>query len=233
MVVAATKAGIISRLLPVGQLITIVPEAHPQEGDVQPEGYPSRIEDLLDDTVVVSMPIVRRSLVVLPLNRPVSVYFNREGSRYRFRAIVNARAESPFPVLYLTDVGEVRRDERRAHARVDLLVEPVSLLVVDDDTPTITNPRSTLVVNISAGGLGLVSRRPFPVGSVIHIGLDLPRGFERLEAQGEVVRCNIMEIGGLQKWQVGVAFRNLSPKEQDRIAAFVLCQQQLMRRRGF
>lgn len=124
------------------------------------------------------------------------------------------------------------RDERRAHVRIDVLLEPVEMAVIDRELSDGPDARSTLVVNISAGGLGLVCRRPLPTGCLLRLVLELPQGIGRLKAEGEVVRCTAVGLSGLRKWRVGLAFRNLSRREQDRISAFVLHQQQLLRRRG-
>lgn len=229
---AAANTGIDTSLLPVGQLITIVPDSPANRGTGQPEAFPSRIEDVLEDAVVVSMPMKRRSFVALPINSTVSAYFHRGGARYYFRAVVGARADSPFPVLYLTDVGDMGKDERRSHVRVDACMEPVDMVVVDNEVVGGPDKRSTLVVNISAAGLGLVCRRPLPVGSAIRIAVDLPRGFGRVEADAEVVRCFEMDLGGVKKWRIGVAFRSMAGDQRDRVTSFVLYQQQLLRRRG-
>lgn len=219
-------------LLPVGQLITIVLDSDETRWGDKPEGYASRIEDVRDNAVVVSMPMRKRSLVRLPLNSTVSAFFNRNGARYYFRAVVGSQTVSPLPILHLTQVGDVRKQERRAHVRVDVLVEPIQMVVISEDGEGLLDPRSSLVVNISAGGLGLVCRQPLPIGSQVHVVLDLPRELGLLEADAEVVRCLTLDLGGIQKWQVGVSFQKMSQKQRDRIAAFVLFQQQMLRRRG-
>lgn len=221
-----------STLLPVGQLITIVPGASidGERGDL--EAYASRVEEVLEDAVVVSMPMRKQSLVPLPVNSQVSAYFHRGGARYYFRAVVGARDEMPFPVLYLTHVGEVTKEERRAHVRIEALLEPVEMVVVGGELPQEASRCPSLVVNISAGGLGLVCRRALPAGALVHIVLDLPNGFGRLDADARVVRCTPVELGGLRKWRAGVAFERLTRGDQDRVAAFVLYQQRLLRQRG-
>lgn len=227
-----SKTAIDSRLLPVGQLITIVPEVAGYQAKGPVEAYPSRIEDVLDNAIMVSMPMKRRSLVALPVDTTVSAYFNRGGVRYYFRAVVGSQGESPFPVLYLTDVGDMGKDERRSHVRVDACMEPVDMVVVDPRAGTPPDKRSTLVVNVSAGGLGLVCRRPLPLGSFVRIAVELPSGFGRLEAAAEVVRCVEMDLGGVKKWRIGVTFAEVSEDQRDRVISFVLYQQQLLRRRG-
>ncbi|MGE5620308.1 MAG: flagellar brake protein [Sphingomonadaceae bacterium] len=225
------KARLASRLLPVGQLITIVPEAPEDLGRGRREGYPSRIEDVLEDAIVVSTPTKARSLVALNVDTRVSVHFNRGGVRYNFSAVVAALTDGRIPFLVLREVGEVRRDERRSHVRVDACMEPVDM-VVDPELGNPPDKRSTLVVNISAGGLGMVCRRPLPIGSSVRLKVRLPDGFGRLVADAEAVRCTEMDLGGVKKWKIGVSFVELPEDQQDRVIRFVLHQQQLLRRRG-
>ncbi len=228
----AKKDSPAARLLSVGQLITIVPDSAAPEGNGAPEAYPSRIEDLSEDALLVSMPMRQMSLVALPLNSAVSIYFSRGGARYYFRAIVASLATSPLPVLRLRDVGSVMRQERRNHVRVGVAMEPVQMVAVGDDPDLPPDSLPAIVLDISGGGLGLVCPRPLAAGTMLHVVLDLPGRFGRLEADAEVVRSIAQELGGTARWQVGVTFRKMPGKQRDRIAAFALYQQQLLRRRG-
>lgn len=216
---------------PIGQPITLVPD--PGSGECSgPEAYPSRIEDVTDRTVVVSMPMRHRQLVVLPKDAPVSAYFNQRGTRYRFRGLVGSSTHSPFPLLHITRLGSVANVDRRAHARVETVIEPVKMSVVTEHGSTSITPSCALVVNVSAGGLGLICRTPIEPGSLVPIVVDLPGDFGRLEAEGLVVRAKPIGPEVLRKWQVGLSFRGLGPKDQDRVAAFVLYKQRMNRKKG-
>jgi len=221
-----------SSLLPIGQLISIVPGRSDEPMGGEAEVYASRVEDVVDGAVVVSMPMRKQTLVPLPLNSTVSAYFHRGGARYYFRAVVGARDDSALPVLCLTQVGELTKQERRSHVRIEALLEPVEMFVVGEELEDEVRRCSSLVVNISAGGLGLVCRRPLPVDSTVHLALELPNGFGRFEADAEVMRCMAVEVGGVRKWRAGVSFQSLSVPDQDRIISFVLYQQRLLRKRG-
>ncbi len=222
------------RYVPIGQRIVIIPDdADAMQETKDQVTYSSRIEDVLDDAIVVSTPMHRRDFVTLPLNTQVSAYFNARGARYHFQAVVGGRSQSPFPVLYLTDIRSVRREERRTHARIDLSMEPIEIAVVEEGGERRPlRPRFTLVTNLSAGGIGLVSRDPLSIGDVLYVVLELPRGYGRLEVKAKVVRSAVIQTGVLQKWQVGTSFRDMDRKGRDRVAAFVLHQQQVLRRRG-
>ncbi len=221
-----------ARLLPVGQLLTIhaLDSASPDE----PEGpgYASRVEDHEGDTVVVSMPMRQRQLVPLPPGTRVSAYYNRDGSRYRFRAEVGSLEDSPVPVLRLVRVQGPIRHERRAQARVAISLEPVRVMACDSEGWIELNPRFTPAINISAGGVALVCRRPLEPGRTVRLVLDLPGDFGRIDLSGEVARCAELASEQARKWVVGIVFRGLTVKDRDRLSAFVLCQQQSLRRRG-
>ena len=215
---------------PIGQPIVIVPEEG-SEAECEGEEFPSRIEDVLNEGLLVSMPMRRCALVDLPINSAVSAYYNRAGARYHFRGTVKASKENPFPVLLLSNIGRVVRLERRAHVRANAIIEPRHLAVMDEEQP---DPKRKLgfVANLSAGGLGLVCRRPLAVGTLLDVSMDLPLSAGRLDCAAEVVRCKALVGGYHAQWQVGAALKDVSQKESDRISSFVLQQQQVLRRRG-
>ncbi len=212
--------------LPIGQTITFVTE----KGGEQQE-YTSRIEDVLDSTVVVSMPMRQRAFVAPPRDTTVSAFFNLDGARYGFRAVVRGQMQDPLPMLFLADVRDVRKQERRAYARVGVIIEP-ERLVVDGEDLISRRPPGAFVVDIGGGGLGLISRKPLSPGNSIEVVLDLPRGLGRLEANAGVAWCSPLQREGLPKWKAGLAFRDLGLKDRDRIMVFVLQHQQQLRRRG-
>jgi c-di-GMP-binding flagellar brake protein YcgR len=224
------SANPVTELFTVGQLIAIVPDGGAQGGSQEMEEYPCRIEDIRDDSLVVSPPMRHRSLVALPASCGVSVYFSRNGARYYFRALAGTQVASPLPLLHLIDLGTVAREERRRHFRVDAVLRPVQMLVLLDEAED-AESIPTLTRNISAGGIGLVCPGPLPVGTLLHVILDLPERFSRVEANAEVVRCVEQDVGRTSRWLVGVFFRDITERERDRITAFALYQQQLLRRK--
>ena len=227
-VVADPRIGIESGILRIGQRITIVAGLPGGE----PEDYPSRIEDVLKDAVTVSMPMKRGDLVPLPPNTEVLVRFRQGDVGYRFSATVDGWGELPFPVLYLVKVRELSKEERRAHVRIDVLFEPEELLLAGEENGEESRAFAPVVTNISAGGLELVCRKPLAVGCTVHIAFNLRQGFGRIRTAGQVVRCQQAGESALRKWRIGIAFRDMGDEQRDRVAAFVLYQQQILRRRG-
>ncbi len=220
------------RALEVGLLLTIMPDAAGSALEDERKGYSSRVEGVTPDALVVATPMVNRSLLDLPLNSGVTAYFQRHGSRYYFRATVAALRRSRPPVMLLTDIGEVTKDERRFYVRVDACVEPIEIVEIGDETAKPLDKRSSVVVNISAGGLGLVCRRPLAEGAMVRVTVQLPKDYGILNAEAEVVRCTQLELYGIRKWRAGLAFQKMDDGDRDRVTAFVLNQQQSLRRRG-
>jgi c-di-GMP-binding flagellar brake protein YcgR len=212
--------------LPIGQMITFVAEKDSDELE-----YVSRIEDVLDTTVLVSMPMRQRSFIAPPKDTNVSAFFNLDGARYSFRAVVRGQMEEPLPMLFLADVCDVRKQERRAFVRVSVIIEP-ELLVYEEDDLAQRRPKDAFIVDIGGGGLGLVSRQPMKPGGFVEVRMDLPRGFGPLAAKARVAWTAPLTREGLPKWKVGLCFVDLGPKDRDRITAFVLQHQQELRRRG-
>ncbi len=220
-------------ILQPGQLIMLVPETGARQGTAPADGYSSRVEDLVGDAVVVSMPTLRRDLVDFPTGTPIWAYFQREGARYHFRAAVGGHTLTPFPVLYLTNVRELTKNQRRSHARIDVLLQPLQLLLRDEEQGDRSlGTRGALIVNMSGGGIGIVIREALSVGQILRVVVALPAGFGRMDVHAEVVRCNPVGSDDLRKWRIGLAFRGLTPEQQDRIVGFVIHQQVRLRRRG-
>lgn len=216
----------------VGQILTVVPDL-PELNELSGwQGYSVRVERVRDDGLLVTMPSRKALPAALPVDGPVIGFFQRAGSRYRFRAVVAALAETPVPMLLLRQVEEVRRLERRSTVRTEVCLQPSEIAVLEGATERPPDVRSTVVVNVSAGGLGLVCRGQIAVGTRLRLALDLPGGFGRVEAVGEVVRCSRSDVQGLEKWRIGLAFREIAEEQRDRVAAFVFSQQRMLRRRG-
>ncbi len=220
-----------TRFLSIGQHITMVVE---QPGDqVQPEGdgYLGRVEDVQEDLILVSLPTRPLQLLRSGSGFGALVKFPRDGLEYMFRAKVEAYTEDQLPVLYLRRLSKPERIERRAYVRVDVLLEPSEVIVLGEDGRDDAPLLGCLVVNISAGGVGLVSRRPLPVGCRVRLVMQLLLGFGRVATDAQVVRS--APVGEqLRRWRLGLSFRGIGRREQDRLAGFVLSQQRLLRQRG-
>ena len=180
-----------STLLPIGQLITTVPASPALNDQKEAEGYSSRVEDVLHDAIVVSMPMHQQSLVPLPLKRrlqPISIV-----RRKVLLPSCGSQREYTIPGALLTNrCGEKRRAS--FHVRIEALLEPIEMVIVNSEISESGIRCLSLVVNISAGWLGLVSGQ-LPVGGNVHIVLDLPNNFGRLDVNATCCSMQAVEPG--------------------------------------
>ncbi|HEX2923455.1 MAG TPA: flagellar brake protein [Chloroflexota bacterium] len=216
----------------IGLALMVVPDAVGPSADDERKEYSTRITDITTDALVVAMPTLNRTLLELPLNSGITAYFQRHGFRYGFRATVSSVRRAPLPIMVLTDIGEVAKAERRLYVRVEACVEPLEIVEIGDDAAKPLDRRSSLVVNMSAGGLGIVCRRPLAEGAMVKVVVQLPKGFGTIDCEAEVIRCTQLELYGIRKWRAGLSFRKMHNGDRDMVTGFVLSQQQSLRRRG-
>jgi hypothetical protein len=105
---------------------------------------------------------------------------------------------------------EKRRESRRA-------VEDLILVWDNRDNSLIGQ-----VVDMTEGGVQLVSRRPIEVGSTLYCQMDLPfvvDGFEFLNIELICRRCSVSDVGDV--FGCGFEFRNLLPETKTALRRFI------------
>lgn len=82
--------------------------------------------------------------------------------------------------------------------------------------------RKGLDINISAGGLCLMVSHPIPEGAFLELRFDFPPPEAPVYALGRVVRVETVEDKMETRYSIGIRFTNISPKDQERINAYIL-----------
>jgi c-di-GMP-binding flagellar brake protein YcgR len=127
-------------------------------GEGEMEGvYTSRLEDIGGGRLVIGRPVFRHGKSLLAAGRWVTVTYTRADAAYQFAArLIEAEPRSRDSV-WLVDLGNIKRAQRRRFVRVELalkvnynsiktpLTEPVE---VDVDTMPVAT-----TINLSAGGI--------------------------------------------------------------------------------
>lgn len=228
-----TQVVSLRRLLLPGQPI-IIEGTSANGGEHERWGqYHSRIQKVMDASMVVSTPRRRGSLVRFDEGAGVTVYVNRYGVRHSFQATVAKRGDVTPLVTRLAGISGLRRLERREDVRVEILVYPAEF-ALEGELSGSSRAFAPVVTDVSIGGLGLCCLRPIPMGSIIRVALDLPKVFGRVRAEGQVCQLFDQEHNaiGNRRWHVGVRYTTISEVDRDRIAAYVLYHQRRMRKQG-
>ncbi|MGE5573684.1 MAG: flagellar brake protein [Bacteroidota bacterium] len=215
-------------VLRVNQKITLVVLGGRNAGS-----YPSRVEDIGFDAVVVAAPTRKGVVLRLSEGDEVRVETVQEDAVYKFKTIVEMVIVHPFPMLQLAKPDEIVRDQRRRFARVNVSL-PARYRCLDHRARERVVPHKATATNVSGGGALIVtwqSRPDLKVGSEVDVELELPDG--KVHAKGVVVRVSTGETdeaGRVQ--QIAVEFKDIDERQRDTLARYVLQRQLELRRRG-
>lgn len=112
--------------------------------------------------------------------------------------------------------GDLVRLQARNFRRLALLADDVAATLTELDRQGATH--EARMVDISAGGAGILAAAELVVGAAYHLSCDLEEGSLRVECDVVVVR----ESGDGARY--GLRFVSLRPAMEDKIVAFVLRQ---------
>jgi c-di-GMP-binding flagellar brake protein YcgR len=111
---------------------------------------------------------------------------------------------------------EMTRLQARNFRRLALLADEVSATLTELDSSGAQH--DARLVDISAGGAGVLTGAELVVGGTYHLSCDLEEGSLRIECDATVVRASEDSA------QYGLRFVSLRPAMEDKIVAFVLRQ---------
>lgn len=216
----------LSRVFFPGQVIVIEKVNTDHEPARSQELWESRVIGVFPNRLVVSAPVENGSPVVLPERTAVKGYMSRYGVRHSFEAVVTWQSASLPPVTGLAAITNIRKTDRRETVRTGLSIRP-DYFAIEGNPAKSAFVMSPVVDDISAGGFGLSCLQEIAVRSQVRVALDLPKVFGRIQASGEVLRVEnpIRDLMGRWRWQMGLAFTEISQNDRNRVAAFVLFEQ--------
>jgi len=195
--------------------------------------FDSRIEDIENNVIHVSMPSKQGNTVILREGNRIDVSFLSELGRYSFSSIVVSRIQGHIPMLKIKKPDILIKKELREFFRVETRL-PVNIFYElpvpepeegeEPAKPERIQLQGT-VSDVSGGGLRIVTDKKFDRGSVLMI--QFLEGVENIGIINcEVVRC----IEANEKFQLGVKFNGLTGGERDKIIKYVFQRQLELRK---
>jgi c-di-GMP-binding flagellar brake protein YcgR len=145
-------------------------------------GYTTTIEATDDKLLWIGLPLRRDGLLNLNVGELVSVRFDREGdAAYLFDTVVAEVRSTDSAPYGLARPVSVNRRPHRMDVRLALVLDAT----YDNGEP---RPHPAKVVDLSAGGLGLITDQDLHEGDRIEVHCELPRpkGPVRLDNPAEV-----------------------------------------------
>lgn len=190
--------------------------------------YKSRLEDLEAHFLLVSMPSERGQFVVIPSGQYVTLSVSTAAAANLFvEGEVVGRRTQPFPVLVVRPIS-IESNQQRLFHRVQVRIEPTGFWrwIGEGEPPPGTRPADdgeqwqTLhgtIVDVSGGGLGMVSDAELPREAWVQIRFPLPSTKEPFEARGQIMVARPRPHAGKTQYQLGVKFEHLEKREQERL----------------
>ena len=179
-------------------------------GDDNEGVYNCRVSDIEAGRLLISRPVFAYGQSLLADNRPVRVHFTRQDAAYMFRARLKETEPKSADAMYLLDLSQITRRQRRRFVRLEKLFDikylplprPLGSAI---DLEAAAN-RMTIVQcrNISAGGLLMEAEDEVDVGSLVLFDLagcglkSIPRYL--------LAVCRQVRKGEQQERLVGVEF---------------------------
>ncbi|NMD43436.1 MAG: hypothetical protein GYA86_09030 [Firmicutes bacterium] len=160
--------------------------------------YKSIIQELADDHIVIGIPLRLRRALNLAEGTAWDFRFTLEDSLCYFRSkCLGVKKEGTLQLFRIARPRELKRVQRRQHYRFPcsldafywVLSEPAGA-PLEQAAELMGRPEKAVIVDISGGGLQLVTSRAFTVGSILLLALHLQSKKSKriVYVQGRVIR---------------------------------------------
>ncbi|NPV92031.1 MAG: hypothetical protein HPY50_14790 [Firmicutes bacterium] len=203
-------------------------ELEVRDGDYRGK-YPSRVEEIRGDTMVLAMPMSRGEIVTLRRETRVLINFMLNDANHAFEAPILERMRDPLPVFVVRLPTEAVKRQRRSWVRVPASLR-ISYTTVKDKVIDDELFLETSTIDVSGGGLLFYSDRGYRPGESMRIILHLPK--RPLEVKARVIRSTIIPDQQPRLYQTGVEFIDIRERQRDRVMKYIFEQQRMLIKKG-
>lgn len=183
-------------------------------------GYASRIVDVDDRLVWIDLPMRRDGMLSLAVGQLVTVRFDRpDDAVYLFDSVVadrNADDHAPFGIAMPVTIN---RRPRRSDTRLAMIIDAAFDV---DGTPTTAGK----VVDVSAGGLGLICEPELDPDADVRVRCEIPGpdGSITIEQRARVQTVSLYgrTPGGATLHHYGLRFTDASEEVRERIVSAII-----------
>lgn len=186
--------------------------------------FPSKIEDIKLDYVVLSMPMKKGRIFFVGIDEKINIYFSKRGSFYCMEGIVRDKQYSPIPVITMYSLSPPYKKQKRSYFRLKTSCTiHIKLKGSDDWLQAYTR-------DISAGGIKFSHSAPIKKGSIIEVVIPDILGETILKAA--VVRTEKNNIRNVNVHDIAIKFVDIEEAMRDKIVKYILTKQRELRSKG-
>jgi c-di-GMP-binding flagellar brake protein YcgR len=186
--------------------------------------YPSRIEDLQDETTTLAWPTDGGIRIPIRRNETLYMSYTRSDAVYGRQVLVLKVMPEPIPVIDVTMSGPVERIQRREYVRVQAFL-PVEMKLTkaleEGQEPAIAFFH-TNSLDISAGGMAIQHKLTIPHGTLYDVKLSIPKLFPPLNLLAKAVRISVQKDAYDKKiYRYGFMFLSVPEGTRARLVKYV------------
>ena len=195
----------------------------PVPDDGNPGVYRSRVEDIVEEKLMVAWPSDGRMRMPLHQDQILSFSLVRDNNAYSFNGMVDGMSEKPLPLVTIIISSAIERVQRRQDFRVKCLipVEIIGTLPVSSGAscPVILRLK-THASDLSASGISVSSEVAIPTNIMPEIRFSLPDDKPLIKILCRVTHCFAIP-GNSTAYHSGIQFLDINEKDKARIVRFV------------
>ncbi|MGI5911167.1 MAG: flagellar brake protein [Syntrophomonadaceae bacterium] len=194
------------------------------------EYLPSRIEELKDKYIFISMPMSKGVLLPMHLGEEIKVILRGKSGTYGFSSKIVGRRKEPIPFLIIVKPKKlISIKQKRDYVRLTVAL-PVRFRTVNEEGEK-GNTEEGVTVDISAGGVLFYTKSEIKDDQKVEIELQFSTN-EWFSCYAHVVR--IFERNKYEKNAVRIAveFDNISETQRDRIFKYIFEKQREWIKKG-
>jgi len=199
-----------------------------QSGTKEDVIYISRVEEVFDDFIRISVPIYATKLVLLRLEEKYKAYFHTQNGCFEAQITVKNRGKEGS--LYYIDVtvGEGKKIQRRDFYRLECILQ--MRFVIDNGEEESEEVFSGIVKDISGGGIKFVSNTGISPGSTLKAFIEIKD--EYLDIVLNVLHAAACENGSY-KYEYGAKYKVISAANREKIIKYIFDEQRkIMLKKG-
>lgn len=183
-------------------------------------GYACNVVEVDDHTIWIDLPIRRDGMLNLSTGQLVSLRFDRpDDAVYLFDSVVASMRDDDQAPFGIAMPVTINRRQHRADARLSLVLDSHFAVAGGRE-------RTGKVVDLSAGGLGLICEDELTLGTALTVRCTLPGPEEQLAIEEPtVVRTASIygrTPGGTTLFQYGLKFTDPTPELREQVLASVI-----------
>jgi len=203
--------------LKVNQLLEITVD---EEGSPY-KNLPSRIEEVSSKYLHVSIPMKRGQILPIRVRQKLTMTLNQRGRSFQFETIVVSRQLHPIPVLIVIKPESFIEIQRRQWVRVPASIHLRYCIVNEAEASPIYEGTT---VDISGGGLCLLTKDPIEAGDIVDIELNFP-GREPLFCQLKILRLLEKASKEGETSKAVCEYNEINENQRDIIVSFIFEKQ--------